>query len=76
MGAFSRIKNFFTQCWKPRVRGNDETVRHPETKKCNTDFLEGLSEVAAPAPVENSNEERVYPHSTLEDNWARLQTPN
>lgn len=75
MGGLSQIKKIFTQCWKRRPRDDDEAVRHTETKKGSTDRVKGLSEVAAPAPVENPNEESVYLHSTLEDNLARQQAP-
>lgn len=71
MRALSQIKNIFTLCWKRRARDDDEAVRQPEM---TTDWLEGLSEVAAPAPVENPNEESVYLHSTLEGNLSRQQT--
>ena len=71
MRALSRIKNIFTMCWKRRAIDDDKAVRQP---KMTEDYFEGLSEVAAPAPVENPNKERVYLHSTLEDNLARQQT--
>ena len=65
MGAVSQIKKISTQCWKPRARDDDEAVnndaavRRPETNQGSTYYLKGLSEVAAPAPVENLKEESV-----------------
>lgn len=58
-------------CWKRRARDDEKAVRQPEMSE---DYFEGLSEVAAPAPVENPNEGGVYLHSTLEGNLARQQT--
>ena len=74
MCCLTQVKIFFTQCWRHSSRDSIETVRGTETTTAATNNYDGLSELTAPASVEDTREEDVYSHPTLKENKARRQT--